>query len=60
MLLCDDNANSLDGLRLALFKEPQFHVVAQAYDGKTAISLIEQHHPDIIILDIVMPEYDIL
>jgi len=58
ILLCDDNANSLEGLSLAIDKEPQLRVVAQAYDGRTAIFLIEQHRPDIIILDIVMPEYD--
>jgi two-component system response regulator (stage 0 sporulation protein A) len=58
ILLCDDNANSLEVLNLAFAKEPQFAVVAQAYDGKTALSLIEQHRPDIIILDVVMPEYD--
>ena len=37
ILLCDDNSDSLEGLSLALFKEPQFKVVARAYDGKTAI-----------------------
>jgi two-component system response regulator (stage 0 sporulation protein A) len=58
IIICDDNANSLEGLSLTIEKEPQFKIVAQAYDGKTAISLIERHRPDIIILDIVMPEYD--
>jgi len=58
VLICDDNANSLEGLSLTIKKEPQFKVVAHAYDGKTTITLIERHRPDVIILDIVMPEYD--
>jgi len=45
-------------LCLRLEKEPQFRVVAQAYDGRESIDLIEKFRPDIIILDIVMPEYD--
>ena len=58
ILICDDNASSLEVLHLTIDKEPQFKVVAQAYDGKAAIALIEKCRPDIIILDIVMPEYD--
>jgi len=58
VFICDDNANSLEVLSLTIKKEPQFKIVAQAYDGKTAINLIERHCPDIIILDIIMPEYD--
>lgn len=33
-----------------------FEVVAQASDGKTALELYKQHHPDIIITDIYMPQ----
>jgi len=58
ILICDDNANSLEVLSLTIKKEPQFKVAAQACDGKTAMILIERYRPDIIILDIVMPEYD--
>jgi len=58
IVICDDNANSLEVLNLAIQREPQFEVVANAQDGRTAIAVIEQHRPDIIILDIVMPEYD--
>jgi len=58
VLLCDDNAQCLEVLSLAINREQHFKVIAQAYDGKKAIASIEQHCPDIIILDIVMPEYD--
>jgi len=58
IFICDDNTNSLEVLSLTINKEPQFRVVAQAHEGKTALTLIECHRPDIIILDIVMPEYD--
>ena len=57
-LICDDNVNWLEILNLAIKKDPKFKVVAQAYDGEQALELIKEFHPDIIILDIVMPEYD--
>jgi len=58
ILICDDNGNSRELLSLSLKKEPQFQLVAQACDGKAALDLIERHRPDILILDIVLPEYD--
>ena len=58
VLICDDNANWLEILSLAIDKDSKLKVVAQACDGETALELIERLRPDIIILDIVMPEYD--
>lgn len=58
IIICDDNVNSLESLSLAIRRDPQFEIVAQASDGKTAISLIERCRPEIIILDVVLPEYD--
>ena len=58
VFICDDNENSLEVLSLTIKKDPRFNLVAQANDGKSAIDLIERYRPDIIVLDIVMPEYD--
>ena len=58
ILICDDNLNWLESLNIAIDKDPKFKVVAQAYSGGTTLKLVEKFRPDIIILDIVMPEYD--
>lgn len=33
-------------------------VLGRGYNGKTAVELYEQHRPDIVLLDVMMPEYD--
>lgn len=33
-------------------------VVGRGYDGKTAVELYEKYRPDIVLLDVMMPEYD--
>jgi DNA-binding LytR/AlgR family response regulator len=38
--------------------DPPVHVVAEATDGGEAVSLCEQHKPDLLLLDIQMPVYD--
>ena len=55
ILLADDHNVLRDGLRLLLEREPGFSVVAEAGDGREAVSLAEQHRPDVAIVDIAMP-----
>lgn len=38
--------------------EGEGYVVVQAFDGPTALTLVEQHHPDLIILDWMLPGLD--
>jgi DNA-binding NarL/FixJ family response regulator len=33
-------------------------VLGRGYNGKTAVELYEKHRPDIVLLDVMMPEYD--
>ncbi|MDD5773124.1 MAG: response regulator [bacterium] len=56
-ILCvDDNVESLELLEALLV--PKGFKVKLARDGKTALSIIEVYHPDIILLDVVMPYMD--
>ena len=41
-----------------MLTEEGFEVVAQAGDGATAVDLVEQHRPDLVILDVKMPVLD--
>jgi DNA-binding response OmpR family regulator len=53
ILVVDDDMELSDGLRVVL--EKQGHRVIQARDGQQGKQLIYQHHPDLVILDMMMP-----
>ena len=55
IVLADDHVIMRNGLRLLLERHPDFAVVGEANDGREAIALTEQLHPDLIALDISMP-----
>src|SRR5437870_10930147 len=53
ILVVDDDMELSDGLRLML--EKQGHRVIQARDGQQGKQMVYQHHPDLVILDMMMP-----
>lgn len=55
ILIADDHTVLRTGLRLLLEREPGFEVVAEASDGRQAIDLTEALSPDVVLLDIAMP-----
>ncbi len=56
VILADDHAVVRKGIREFLEEEEDILVVAEAADGLEARALIEQHQPDVAILDIRMPQ----
>jgi DNA-binding NarL/FixJ family response regulator len=58
VLLADDHEVVREGLRLALLRSPHIRVVGEAADGETAVSLAERRRPDVIVMDLRMPEMD--
>ena len=58
ILLADDDHLVRVGLRAVLDAEDDLTVVAEAADGREAVSLAFDHEPDLIIMDIRMPEMD--
>jgi len=56
VLVVDDHSIVRTGLRHVLEGEPGFEVVAEASNGREAFDLAARLHPDVIILDISMPE----
>ncbi|WP_226643227.1 response regulator [Mesobacillus subterraneus] len=55
IVIIDDHQLFREGVKRILDFEPTFEVVAEGDDGSEAISLVEQHQPDVIIMDINMP-----
>lgn len=56
ILLADDHTVVRDGLRALIEKQPDMEVVAEAGDGRVCIQMTEQHKPDVVLLDVAMPE----
>ena len=55
VLLVDDHAVFRKGLRLLLEAEPDLRVVGEAGDGQEAIDLARKLSPDVVVMDITMP-----
>lgn len=58
ILLADDHAVLRSGTRRILEDEPDLAVVAEASDGREAVTLAAQTHPDVVLMDITMPNMD--
>src|SRR5260221_10771653 len=58
IVIADDHPIFRDGLRKLLMLEEDFRVVAEARDGKEVLEVLEEHQPDILLLDLKMPGLD--
>lgn len=56
VILADDHAVVRKGIREFLAESDEIEVIAEATDGEEAITLLEQHRPDVVVLDIQMPK----
>lgn len=56
IVLIDDHKLFREGVKRILEFEPGFNVVAEGDDGSMAKELVEQYHPDVVLMDINMPE----
>ncbi len=56
VFLADDHAVVRDGLSVLLEAEPDISVVGSAATGRETIRLVEKLSPDVVIMDIAMPE----
>ncbi|MCD6033002.1 MAG: two component transcriptional regulator, LuxR family [Thermomicrobiales bacterium] len=57
VLIADDHALFRDGLR-SLLEAHGIDVVAEARNGREAVELARIHHPEVVLMDLAMPELD--
>jgi DNA-binding NarL/FixJ family response regulator len=56
LVIADDHQIVRDGLCTMFRNEPEFDVVGEAADGRTTVELAEKLRPDVVIMDVSMPE----
>ena len=58
VILIDDNFDHLSGVKELISMESDFDVIATATSANIGISLIKKYRPDVVLMDINMPEKD--
>lgn len=56
ILLADDHTMVRQGFRMILSAQPDMEIVGEAGNGREAVSLAEQLQPDVVVMDVSMPE----
>ncbi|HEY2842168.1 MAG TPA: response regulator transcription factor [Bryobacteraceae bacterium] len=56
IVLADDHTVMRNGLRLLLERQPGLTVVGEAADGRQAVDMAAAENPDVVIMDIAMPQ----
>ncbi|MEI7831856.1 MAG: response regulator transcription factor, partial [bacterium] len=56
IVIADDHTLMRAGLRSLLERDLQHSVVGEASTGREAIDLVQKFHPDLVVMDIGMPE----
>ena len=58
ILIADDHSVVRQGLRMFLALDPDLDVVGEAADGREALRQVHQLHPDVVLMDLLMPDMD--
>jgi DNA-binding NarL/FixJ family response regulator len=58
VMLVDDDPLVRSGLRMMLSGAPAIDVVAEAGDGREVLGAVDRHRPDVVLMDIRMPQLD--
>lgn len=58
IVLVDDHSVVREGLRMFLGRDPDLEVVGEANDGAEALEQVRHLHPDVVLMDLLMPVLD--
>src|SRR5450756_1939970 len=56
ILLADDHAVVRQGFKMILSAQPDMEIVGEAGNGREAVELAERLQPDVVVMDVAMPE----
>lgn len=56
ILICDDHTLFVEGIKALLRNEASLEIVGEARDGRQAVELVKQLKPDLLLMDISMPD----
>src|SRR6202158_2460470 len=56
ILLADDHAVVRQGFKMILAAQADMEIVGEAGNGREAVEMAEQLHPDVAVIDVAMPE----
>jgi len=56
IMLCDDHTLFREGIKAILRDEPSIEIVAEADNGREAVSKALRLHPDVVLMDVAMPD----
>jgi two-component system, LytTR family, response regulator len=57
-LIVDDEPLAREGIRALLSRDPEVSAIREARDGREAVAAIRERNPDLVFLDVQMPEMD--
>lgn len=58
VLIADDQQHAREGLKALLSFVPQIEVTGEASNGQEAVQLVAEKQPDVVLMDVQMPEMD--
>ena len=56
ILVCDDHTLFVEGVKAMLRSEPSLEIIGEAHDGRQAVELVKELKPDVLLMDISMPD----
>lgn len=56
ILLADDHVMVRQGFKMILAAQPDMEIVGEAANGREALELAEKLHPDVVVMDVAMPD----
>ena len=58
VIIADDQRSARQGLKALLAFAPQIEVIGEASNGQEAVELVAEKQPDLVLMDVQMPEMD--
>ena len=55
-MICDDHTLFCEGIKALLRNQPSLEIVGEAHDGRQALELVKEVRPDVLLMDVSMPD----